>query len=271
MPIPCSIPTATTGPACRILLLAIVTLLAGCAGTQSDPTRDWSAERIYEEAKQALEAGNHEEAVDYYERLEARYPFGPYAQQAQLEIIYAYYEMEEPESAIAAADRFIRTNPRHEHVDYAYYMRGLIAYERGADFLSRLVGVDRAKRDPENAQEAFEYFRELVQRYPESRYVPDARRRMQDVRERLARHELHVGSYYLTRGAPLAAANRAAYVVDNFQGTEVVPDALEMMAQAYEQLGRIELAEDTRRVLVLNYPEHAAAADRPLRPEREAD
>lgn len=250
---------------------AIVTLLAGCAGVQQDPTRDWSAREIYEEAKSALDRGNYEEAVDYYERLEARYPFGPYAEQAQLEIIYAYHEMGEPESAIAAADRFIRTNPRHPNADYAYYMRGLVAYERGIDFLGRLVGLDPSQRDPNTAEEAFQYFRELLERYPESRYVADARERMERLRERLAQHELHVANYYLRRGAPLAAANRATYVVENFQGTEAVPQALEIMIDAYEHLGRTDLADDARRVLALNHPERAAARESPLPPIREID
>ena len=246
-----------------LLSLSLVLLLAtGCSGLREtvDPTVKWSASEFYEEAHAAMNEGNYETAIDYFTKLEARYPYGRYAQQAQIETIYAHYKAQEPAAAIAAADRFIRLHPRHPNVDYAYYMRGLASFEPGSNFLERLFPQDGSKRDPRSARESFRYFEELVKRFPKSEYSEDAVQRMRYLRNGLARHELHVADYYLRRGAYLAAANRARYVVENYQQTPAVPEGLGVMVRAYRVMGLDDLAADARRVLQMNYPDHPVVA-----------
>lgn len=247
----------------RIFLCGLLALaLAGCATWGRDETHDWSAERFYEAARDAIDAGDFEKGANLFERLEARYPHGPYAQQAQLELAYAWYRAQEPASAIAAAERFIQLHPRHEHIDYAYYIRALASFQHAESLLDRLFRQDAAERDPQAARDSFAYFREVVQRFPDSRYAEDSTRRMIHLRNLLARYELHVADYYLRRGASLAAANRAKYVVENYDQTPSVPDALAMMVRAYRDLGQNDLAEDAMQVLRQNYPEHPAVAQR---------
>ena len=188
--------------------------------------------------------------------LESRYPFGRYAEQAQLELIYAHYGAYAPEAAIEAADRFIRLHPQHPNVDYAYYMKGLATATANEDFLTRMTPTDQTKRDTTFAKEAFAEFAQLVSRYPNSPYAPDAKARMVHLRNLLARHEIHVANYYFRRGAYLAAANRGRYVVENFQRTPAVADGLAVMAQGYLLLGMNDLAEDAIETLKLNYPDH---------------
>lgn len=238
-----------------------ILLLTGCAAVETDETAGWNASEIYEEAKFALKEGNFERALDLYSKLEARYPYGRYAQQAQLETIYAHYKADEPDAAIAAADRFIKLHPRHPNVDYAYYMRGLASFSVGTGFLERFFPSDPAERDPQRAREAFRHFRELVSRFPESRYAEDALDRMTYLRNSLARHEIQVAEYYLMREAYLAAANRARYVLENYEATPAVPNALRIMVSAYRAMNMPELAEDALRVLRLNYPDHRAIAE----------
>ncbi len=241
-------------------LSLILLLLGGCATMEEDPTDSWSAEKFYKEAKQALSFGDYETAIQYFEKLEARYPFGQYAKQAQLDTAYAYYKYNETESAIAACDRFIKLHPRHAKVDYAYYLKGLAAYKIDADSFLGFVAGKRSQRDPKSARQAFQYFSELIKRFPESEYSADARQRMVYLRNLLAEYELNVANYYLKRGAFLAAVNRAKYVLENFQRTPSVPDALVIMVQAYRKLGTSDLAGDALRVLESNYPEHPQLA-----------
>jgi outer membrane protein assembly factor BamD len=243
----------------RPLLLAALLLMVnvfGCSWLpgQVDPTAGWSASRFYNEAKEALQEGNYQTAIEYFEKLQARYPFGRYAQQAQLELIYAYYKDNEPDSAIAAADRFIKTFPRHPFVDYAYYMKGLINYSRDASVINRVVPNDPAKTDPGTAKQAFDDFAELVRKFPQSTYAEDARQRMVFLHNNLAAYEINVADYYMRRGAYVAAANRAKYVLENYARTEAVPDALAVMTRAYVKLGLQDLAADSLRVLQVNYP-----------------
>jgi outer membrane protein assembly factor BamD len=240
----------------RTLSIFSLLLLAGCSTMSKDETADWTVEKFYQEAKDALDNGNYADAVDKYTRLEARYPYGPYAQQAQLETIYAYYKDNEPASAVAAADRFIKLHPRHPNVDYAYYLRGLATFNQGRGAFEGVFKQDRAKRDPATLRESFNYFKELVTRYPDSQYSPDAIERMTELRNTLARHELVVADYYLRRGSYLAAANRGKYVLENYQRSAAIPDALVLMVKAYRLMGMEELANDTLRVLELNHPEH---------------
>lgn len=233
------------------ILAAVFALgLSGCATL--DETADWSAEQFYTEAKSALDSGNYQEALRLYGQLEARYPYGPYAQQAQLETAYAHYKNDEPAAAIAAAERFIKLHPRHPSVDYAYYLRGLASFEHSQSFLEALAPQDSAARDPQSARDSFNYFRELVQRFPNSRYADDAVKRMVYLRNKLARHELLVADYYLRRGAHLAAAKRAKYVVENYQKTNSVTPALRILVKAYREMGMEDLARDAERVLERN-------------------
>lgn len=242
------------------IVLVLLGFLGGCSllPDQIDETKDWSAQKLYSEAKSALSEGDWEQAIDYYEKLEARYPFGRYAQQALLESAYAYYKFDEPDSAISAVDRFIKTYPRHPNLDYAYYLRGLVNFTRGDTFMDRILPRDPSERDAGTAKQAFLDFGELVKRFPESRYAKDAGQRMVFLRNNLAQYEMHVADYYMRRGAYVAAANRAKLVIESYQGTPAVPEALVTLVQAYRKLGMDDLAADTERVLKLNYPERAA-------------
>lgn len=241
---------------CSIVIISLA--LHACASTTDpdDPTSGMDAKQIYEEASDRLKNGDYETAIKYYERLESRFPYGQYAERAQMEIAYAYYKDNEPESAILAADRFIKLHPNHANVDYMYYLRGLASYDLSKSFLESLFNVDPTERDPKAARRSFEYFSELVKKFPKSRFAKDAVERMMAIRNGLAQYEVHVANYYLSRGAYLASANRGKYVVENYQQTPSVADALAIMVQAYTKLGMMDLATDARRVLELNYPKH---------------
>ena len=254
----------------RLCLVFLFGSLAACSITQDfpsianmfsdddsdEPKDEYSAyteEQFAEEAKVALEEERWNKAVQLYEKLEARYPFGPYTTQAQINIAYAYYKNNEPDSALAAVDRFIKLNPAHPNVDYAYYLKGLINYNRGLTFVDRFVPTDPSQRDPGAARLAFRDFEELVTKYPDSRYADDARKRITALRNNLAMYELHVAEYYMRRGAYLAAARRCAEILRNYQRTPAVPEALQIMEAAYRKLELDELADDVGRVYAFNY------------------
>jgi outer membrane protein assembly factor BamD len=236
-----------------MLLLAA---LAGCGllPEQIDETKDWSAQRLYTAAKSELAEGNYERAIKLFERLEARYPYGPYAQQAQLEVAYAYYKDNEPASAIAAADRFIKLYPNHPHVDYAYYLKGLANFVEERGLLAGLGSQDMSERDPKAARESFDAFKELVTRFPDSKYTPDALARMRYLVNALASHEVHVARYYFKRGAYVAAANRGKYVVEHYPQAPALEEALYLMAMSYDRLDLPDLRDDALRVLKHNFP-----------------
>lgn len=237
------------------MMLVLALGLAGCA-SEEDKTQNMTEKELYEEAQKNINDESFSLAVRNLQLLEARFPFGPYAEQSQLEIIYAHYRSAEQEAAIAAADRFIRLHPQHPNVDYAYYMKGLANYAQGEGFLDRFLPTDITYRDPGAALQSFEDFRQLLYRYPESSYAADARARMLYLRARLARYEINVANYYFERGAYMAAANRGRYVVENFPQTPATGDALAVMVQAYLLLGLDDLASDSLQVLKLNYPNH---------------
>ncbi len=239
------------------ILLMMVSWLSGCAllPDQIDETKDWSAQKLYSEASSELADSDWEGAIDLFEKLEARYPFGRFAQQALLESAYAYYKFGEADSAISAIDRFIKTYPRHPSLDYAYYLRGLVNFTRGDTFITKILPRDPAERDAGAARQAYFDFAELIKRFPNSRYAEDAGQRMVFLRNNLAQYEMHVADYYMRRGAYVAASNRAKQVVESYQGTPAVPVALETLVQAYRKLGLDDLAADAERVLKLNYPE----------------
>lgn len=232
-------------------------LLAGCSSNDElDVSADSGEQQIYQDAQRYLQNENFDLAIRTLQLLESRYPFGRYAEQAQLEMIYAHFGAYEYDAAIEAADRFIRLHPQHPSVDYAYYMKGLAAYDIDGDFLASFVPTDDTKRDVGHIQEAFAEFAQLLARFPDSSYAPDARARMVHLRNMLARHEIHVANYYFRRGAYMAALNRGRYVVEHMQQTPAVADGLAIMAQAYLLLSLDDLAEDTIAVLKTNYPNH---------------
>lgn len=240
--------------------LLLVTLLFGCAGNDEldELAADSGEQQMYDNAQRYLRSRNFDLAVRSLQLLESRYPFGKYAEQAQLELIYAHHGAFEHEAAVEAADRFIRLHPQHPSVDYAYYMKGLSAYNAQSDIFARFLPTDESSRDTSHAREAFAEFAQLIARFPDSPYAADAKARMVHLRNLLARHEILVANYYFRRGAYLAAANRGRYVVENFQRTPAVADGLAVMAQGYILLGMNDLAEDAIAVLKLNYPDYPA-------------
>jgi len=235
-----------------VCTLAFTLTACGWLGSHTDPTRAWNVTKLYSEAAAEFAAGNHARAVEYYEKLEARYPFGRYAMQSQLDVAYAHYKAGEPESALAAADRFIKLYPRHPYVDYAYYLKGIVNYNRSVGFLDRYIPTDPSQRDPGSALDAFQDFSELVRLFPDSKYAPDAHQRMLFLRNNLAKNEIHVARYYMKRQAYVAAANRCKHVIEHYQRTSAVEDALEILIEAYKNLGEDKLAADAERVLTLN-------------------
>ena len=247
----------------RIVVVSLLgAMLSGCGmfEDKSDRTKNWPVRRLYVEAKSAMDNADYETAIDSYQTLDSRFPFGRSAQQSQIDIAYAYWQYEEIASALAAADRFIKLHPRHPNVDYAYYLKGLINYRIGSTFLDRFVPRDRSQRDPGAARQAFDDFSTLVTQFPDSKYSEDARQRMLFLKNMLARHQINVAGYYMRRGAYVAAANRARNVVENFQSTPAVPDALAIMAKVYKLMDLDDLSADALRVLKLNYPDHEGIA-----------
>jgi len=242
-----------------IVIAIAAALMAGCGlfPETKDETIGWSANKLYTEAKSALNDGAYTRAITYFEKLESRYPYGRYAQQAQIEIAYAYWKDQETASAIAACDRFIKLHPNHPNVDYVYYLRGLINFDRERSAFSRIAGLDMTRRDQGAPRQAFNDFAELIQRYPNGRYAADARQRMIYLRNQMARYEINVATYYLKRRAYVGAVNRAQYILENYPQSEFTGDAVAVMAESYRQLGQTTLEADARRVLELNHPNHA--------------
>lgn len=242
--------------------LFLAAFLTGCAssGDIDDETYGLTVVELYEKAKAFLANNEYASAIQHYEKLESSFPYGTYAERARIEMAYAYYKDSQPETAIISADRFIKLHPNHSNVDYAYYLRGLASFDNSISFLDKLFDQEPSERDPKSVRKAFKYFAELVQRFPKSRYVADSIKRMKELRESLARYEIHVANYYQRRGAHLAAANRAKYVVENYQGTRSIPDALALMTNSYRKLGMHDLANDSFRVLELNHPKHEKTA-----------
>lgn len=241
-----------------VLLAIVASSFLGCAGTgpdDEDNYANWPAEKLYKEAQREMKAGDYQTAIEYLESLESRFPFGKLADQAQLDTAYAYYKFKEYDSAIAAADRFIKLHPSHPNVDYAYYLRGLAAFHKKDTPFDAIAPQDPSERDPSSARDSFKYFAELVKKFPQSKYVADAIERMKFQRNTLAKHELNIAAYYMKRGAYVAAVNRAKYVVENYPQTPAVPEALMLLTEAYSQLKMTELANDTQKVLKHNYPD----------------
>ena len=239
-----------------IAALFLASLLSGCGllPEQKDETIGWSANKLFTEAKTASSEGAYDKAVKYYEKLESRYPYGRYAQQAQIEVAYAYWKSGEMASAIAACDRFIKLHPNHANVDYVYYLKGLVSFNEDLGLLGQISNQDMTERDPKGARESFEAFRELVTRFPDSKYTPDAVMRMKYLVNALARLEVHVARYYLKRGAYLAAINRAQFALKNYAEAPATEEALFIMVKAYDLMGMNELRDDAERVMRKNFP-----------------
>lgn len=249
-----------------LLLITMVVLVSACASNRQD-SEVQSEENYYNSARTAMNSGNFNEAERNLNFLETYYPFGRYAEQAQLDLIYARYQNLDLEGSRSAADRFLRLNPQSEHADYAMYMRGLASYNLDIGFATRYLGVDPTARDAGEQRQAFRDFSELLSRYPDSEYAPDAQQRMIAIRNRLAELELHAARYYLRRQAFLAANNRARHVVENFGTTPAAEEALIIMAETYLVLELDDAAKDTVRLLATNFPESSAFnADREFQP-----
>lgn len=233
--------------------------LVGCASTSEpyDETRGWSVEKIYAEARDELNSGNYTRAVKLYETLQARYPYGRYAQQALMDQAYTHYKDSEPELAVAAINRFARLYPAHPNLDYMYYLKGLVFYNDDSSALAKWAGQDMSERDSKTTTEAYQAFRELVTRFPQSQYAPDATAKMEYLVKSLGGYQMHVARYYMKRGAWLAAANRAQDVVKEYGNTGNNEEALAIMVAAYDQLGMDTLRDDARRVLQTNFPSSA--------------
>ncbi|MDP2834038.1 MAG: outer membrane protein assembly factor BamD [Pseudomonadota bacterium] len=252
----------------RILaFLLLLSSLTGCSLLPEviDETKNWSASKLYYSAKESLADANYTEAVKMFERLEARYPYGAYAQQSQLEVAYAYYKDSEPASAIAACERFIKLHPNHPNADYAYYLKGLANFVEDTTLLAKFSDQDMSERDPKSAREAFEAFKELATRFPQSKYTADAVGRMQYLVNNLAQHEVRVARYYYKRGAYVAAAARGKYALENYQQSPALEEGLAIMAKSYDKLNLPDLRDDALRVLKLNFPKSPyVAGDGPV-------
>lgn len=243
-----------------LLFLALAIAACGRGGRQ-DKTETLPVDKMYETARQGLNNGNYDRAIRYYQRLIARFPFGLYTEQAQLELAYAQYRGKKHDEALSTLDRFLKTYPTHSKADYAQYLRGIVNFYREGHFLGRYVDLDAADRDLNATRQSFTDFAKLVRDYPDSRYAADARQRMIYLRNTLARHEIKVAGYYLRRHAYVATINRCKYVLENYQQAPESGDALALMVEAYERLGEQQLADDTRRVLELNHPDHTFLTD----------
>ncbi|MRR49391.1 MAG: outer membrane protein assembly factor BamD [Rhodocyclaceae bacterium] len=240
-----------------VILVSLVALtLAGCGllPDQADETAGWSANKLYSEAKGSMSDGGYDKAIKYFEKLESRYPYGRYAQQAQLEVAYAYYKQNEIASAIAACDRFIRLHPGHPNVDYAYYLKGLVNFNEDLGLLGHVSMQDLTERDPKAAKESFDAFKDLVTKFPESKYAADATARMKYLINALASHEVHVADYYMRRSAYVAAVNRAQTAIKTYPDAPANEKALFIMVKAYDLMGMNDLRDDAERVMRKNFP-----------------
>lgn len=231
-----------------------------CACSRNEVVEDQGPELLYQRGAAAMDASNFVGAIQYFNALEARYPFSPETRQAQLDLIYLYYRSQQPELAIDAAEEFERENPTHERLDYCLYMRGLVYFDQAPNIIEKLLRVDLTLRPPKDTLRSFSTFQELIRRFPDSEYVPDARQRMVYLRNRLAEYENHVADYYIRRGAYVAAVNRAKYALEHYPEAPQLERTLQILVTAYEQLGMNDLAADARRVLRQTFGEGAATA-----------
>jgi outer membrane protein assembly factor BamD len=243
--------------------LAFLMLLGAC---QSNNTQNRLAkltpESLYDRGAKALRASDYSEAIRIFEALSARYPFTTQSRQARLDIMYAHYKMGEKESATDAAETFIRENPTHPRIDYAWYIKGLVEFERTPHAMERWLKVDLSERPPLTARDSFQAFRTVVEKFPKSAYAADSRKRMIYLRNRLADYELQVARYYTSRGAWVAAAQRAQQTIEQYDGAPAVKEALQILVRSYRELGYSELADNSEKVYKENFPEGESVAAR---------
>jgi outer membrane protein assembly factor BamD len=252
----------------RLVALAALLAIAGCnlLPEVKDETAGWNADRLYSEAHGAMVEGNYTRAIKLFETLEARFPYGRYAQQAILESAYANYRASETAASIAACDRFIRTYPNHPNVDYAYYLKGLAHFREDQGLLGYVYEFDLSEREPKGMRESFLSFRELVEKFPDSRYAADAVTRMHYLTNSLALYEVKVARYYYNRGAYVAAANRAQGALLSYPRTPANEDALDLLVRAYDKLGLVQLRDDSRKILQQTFPNSVYIAGVPPKP-----
>lgn len=236
-------------------VLACGLLLGACSSVPTDSTIGWSPNKIYAEAKDELNSGSYDKAVTLFEKLEGRAAGTPLAQQAQIDKAYAHYKAGETALALAALDRFMKLHPASPAIDYALYLKGIVNFNDDLGLFSSITRQDLAERDQKAAKESFESFKELVTRFPDSRYAADATARMGYIVNSLAQSEVHVARYYFERGAYLAAINRSQTAIRDYSGVPALEEALFIMVKSYNALGMTDLRDDTQRVLIKNYPE----------------
>ncbi len=243
----------------KLAAILLLVALSACSifSDKKEVGKDVVAAKLYADAHDELSKGAYEQAIHLFEQLESNYPFGVYAQQAQMEIAYAYYRKGEPVEALAAAERFIKLHPKHPNVEYVYYLRGLINFSDSGNFLNVLFNQDLTERDPKAIREAFDAFKQLTERFPNSIYTPDAIARMKYLVNAMAQYEVHVAKYYYRRGAYLAAVNRAQTAVNDYQGAPATEEALFVMVRSYDKMGLNTLRDDADRVFKKNYPNSA--------------
>jgi outer membrane protein assembly factor BamD len=242
----------------KVLLTGAILVLAGCSSSPDDEdlvAANRGAQALYDDVKEKMKLGNFNAATSILVALDSRFPFGPLSHQVQLDLIYSYYKTTKTAQALATIDRFTRLNPNHSDVDYAFYMRGLTNMEADKNLFQDLVGIDRSDRDPSSSREAFEDFRRLIEKYPNSKYAADAQKRMLHIKSRLAKYEIAIARYYMRREAFVAAANRGRYVLEYYSDTTHVQQALEIMVESYDQLKLDDLKDNAMKTLKLNYPD----------------
>jgi outer membrane protein assembly factor BamD len=251
----------------KLIALAFVFSLSACGllPDKVDETANWSASKLYSEAKEEMSGGGYEKAITYFQKIESRYPFGTYAQQAQMDIAYAYYRQQDQPQAIAAIERFIKLHPNHPNVDYMYYLRGLVYFNDRSSIFDVFTKEDATERDPKSVRDAFDSFKLLAERFPESTYTPDALARMKYLVNAMAQYDVHVAEYYYRRGAYLAAAARAQSAIHDYPQAPAIEQALFILMNSYGALGQTQLHDDTARIFNTNFPNSTYPSGGPVK------
>ena len=249
-----SFQSSTIQTALAGLAVAAILTLQGCASSAKDPTATWSPTKLYQEAKEEADSGNWDKAITYYEKLEGRAAGTLLAQQAEIEKAYAQYKSREPAQALATLDRFIKLHPGSPAMDYAHYLKGIINFNDDLGFMGRFTTQDLSERDQKASKESYDAFKELVEKFPDSKYAVDARARMTYLVNSLAKYEVNVARFYYSRGAYVAAVNRAQAAISEYREVPAVEDGLWVLIQSYERLGMTDLANDARRVMARSFP-----------------
>lgn len=243
----------------KMIFLVLTLGLAGCSSSEVeiDKVPDKSAQALFVDARSALDNGLYQKAIQILSAIDSRFPFGAISHQVQLDLIYAYYKSGDGDQGVALTDRFLRLNPNHPNIDYVYYMRALINQSSETNLFQDLAGIDRTDRDPTASREAFSDFGKILELYPNSKYAADSRKRMIEIKSRLAKYELAVARYYIKREAYASAANRGRYIVEYFSPSPEIEEALEIMITSYDKLGLDDLKRNAKQVLAANYPQNS--------------